>query len=1007
MFREKLTTRKNLEALKHEIDLDEHKLSINEVYRRYGTSPAMGLSEERASVILERDGPNDLTPIRRTPEIVRLAKNMFGGFAMLLWIGAVLCFIAHFLELYTLDDPQYDNMYLGIALASVIIITGFFSYHQQAKSSKIMESFKYLVPQQACVVRHGKSRNINPDKIVVGDIVEIQRGNRIPADIRIIRAHGLKVDNSSLTGECEPQVRGVEYTNDDILETRNLAFFGTFAVEGSCIGVVIRTGDKTFIGRIANLTAGIERGHTPIAVEITHFIRIITIIAVVVGVIFCICSLFLGYTYVEAVVFLISIIVAQVPEGLLATVTVCLTLTAQRMARKNCLVKNLEAIETLGSTTVICTDKTGTLTQNQMTVAHMWFDNHIIDSDIDAFHTQSNYIKYSLCWSALARCATLCNTATFNDDPNNLSKPVLQRQCEGDASEIAILKCMEDITGNVSNYRSINSKVCEVQFSSSNRYQLSIHSTDDNDERYLLVMKGAPEKIIKNCSTIYVDGCEIEFNQFWKTQYETAFKQLSNHGERVLAFADYRLPLNKYPRGYEFDCDTINFHVNPYFEHFNFPTDGLRFLGLISLIDPPRVNVAEAVQKCRSAGIRLLMITGDHPLTAAAIARYTGIITDQDTTEQLIENVFDNNARSCVIHGSTLKTMNSIQLDNLIKYHQEIVFARTSPQQKLIIVETCQRLGEIVAVTGDGVNDSPALKKADIGIAMGITGSDVSKQASDMILLDDNFASIITGIEQGRIIFDNLKKSICYTLSSKIPELSPFLLYMIFQIPLPLGTIAILCIDLGTDMLPAISLAYERAESDIMKRPPRDAKTEHLATDRLISMSYGQLGMIQAGGGFFVYTIVMAENGFFPSRLFGLRKSWDSRSINDLEDSYGQEWTYEQRKALEDTCHTAFFVTVVIVQWTVLLCCKSRRNSLFRQGMSNHVLNMSIIFETLLAILISYTPYINRGLMMYPLKLHWWFLPLPFTLLVLIYDEWRKWIIRKYPGSIIDQETSY
>ncbi|CAF3706388.1 unnamed protein product [Rotaria sp. Silwood1] len=1005
MFREKLTTRKNLEALKHEIDLDEHKVSINEVYRRYGTSPAMGLSEERASVILERDGPNDLTPIRRTPEIVRLAKNMFGGFAMLLWIGAFLCFFAHFLELYTIDDPQYDNMYLGIALASVIIITGFFSYHQQAKSSKIMESFKYLVPQAACVVRHGKSRNINPENIVLGDIVEIQRGNRIPADIRIIRAHGLKVDNSSLTGESEPQDRGIEYTNDDILETRNLAFFGTFAVEGSCIGVVIRTGDKTFIGRIANLTAGIERGNTPLASEINYFIRIITIIAVVVGFIFSICSLSLGYTYVEAVVFLISIIVAQVPEGLLATV--CLTLTAQRMARKNCLVKNLEAIETLGSTTVICADKTGTLTQNQMSVAHLWFDNHIINSDIDAFQSQSNYIRYSHCWNALARCAMLCNTATFKDSLSNLSKPIIQRECEGDASEIAILKCMEAITDNVSYYRSNNPKICEVQFSSSNRYQLSIHSTDDQDERYLLVMKGAPEKILKNCSTIYVDGCEIEFNQYWKKQYEAAFNELSNHGERVLAFADYRLPLHKYPAGYQFDCDTINFHVNPYFEHFNFPTNGLRFLGLISLIDPPRVNVDEAVKKCRTAGIRLLMITGDHPLTAAAIARSTGIITDYSTTEQLIENVFDNNARSCVIHGSILKTMTKQQLDNLIKYHQEIVFARTSPQQKLIIVETCQRLGEIVAVTGDGVNDSPALKKADIGIAMGITGSDVSKQASDIILLDDNFSSIITGIEQGRIIFDNLKKSICYTLSSKIPELAPFLFYMIFQIPLPLGTIAILCIDLGTDMLPAISLAYERAELDIMKRPPRDAKREHLATDRLISMSYGQLGMIQAGGGFFVYTVVMAENGFLPSRLFGLRKSWDSRSINDLEDSYGQEWTYEQRKALEDTCHTAFFVTVVIVQWTVLLCCKSRRNSLFRQGMSNHVLNMSIIFETLLAILISYTPYINRGLMMYPLKLHWWFLPLPFTLLVFIYDEWRKWMIRKYPGSLIDQETSY
>lgn len=262
-----------------------------------------------------------------------------------------------------------------------------------------------------------------------------------------------------------------------------------------------------------------------------------------------------------------------------------------------------------------------------------------------------------------------------------------------------------------------------------------------------------------------------------------------NHGERVIALADYRLPLNEYPPDYPFDCDTINFHVNPYHEHFNFPTNGFRFLGLISLIDPPRPNVAEAVRKCRSAGIRLLMVTGDHPLTAAAIGRATGILTDYRPTEILLKNLWDYDERSCVIHGNTLKSIKNEQLDQIIKSHQEIVFARTSPQQKLIIVESCQRLGEVVAVTGDGVNDSPALKKADIGIAMGITGSDVSKQASDIILLDDNFSSIITGIEEGRLIFDNLKKSICYTLSSKIPELAPFLFYMIFEIPLPLGKI--------------------------------------------------------------------------------------------------------------------------------------------------------------------------------------------------------------------------
>lgn len=347
-----------------------------------------------------------------------------------------------------------------------------------------------------------------------------------------------------------------------------------------------------------------------------------------------------------------------------------------------------------------------------------------------------------------------------------------------------------------------------------------------------MVMKGAPEKIIRNCATIFVDGQELPFNPFWKKQYQEALERLCNCGERVIAFADYRLPLNVYPRGYEFDCDTINFHVNPHFEKFNFPTNGLRFLGLISLIDPARVNVAEAVKRCRSAGIRLFMITGDHPLTAAAIARSTGILTDDRPTNEIIRTTDDRQFSSCILNGNVLKSLSPNELDRIIRDHQEIIFARTSAQQKMSIVESCQRLGEIVAMTGDGVNDSAALKKADIGVAMGISGSDVSKEASDMILLDDNFASIITGIEQGRIIFDNLKKSICYTLSSKIPELAPFLFYMIFQIPLPLGTIAILCIDLGTDMLPAISLAYEKAESDLMLRPPRDAKREHLATDK-------------------------------------------------------------------------------------------------------------------------------------------------------------------------------
>lgn len=276
-----------------------------------------------------------------------------------------------------------------------------------------------------------------------------------------------------------------------------------------------------------------------------------------------------------------------------------------------------------------------------------------------------------------------------------------------------------------------------------------------------------------------------------------------------------------------------------------------------------------------------------------------------------------------------------------------------------------------------------------------------------MILLDDNFASIVTGVEEGRLIFDNLKKSIAYTLTSNIPEISPFLMFIILDIPLPLGTVTILCIDLGTDMVPAISLAYEKAESDIMKRQPRDPLTDKLVNERLIAMAYGQIGMIQATAGFFVYFVIMAENGFLPGYLFGLRRPWDNREINDLQDSYGQEWTYNQRKILEFTCHTAFFVSIVIVQWADLIICKTRRNSLFTQGMNNWFLNFGLVFETCLAAFLSYTPGMSNGLRMYPLAWQWWFPAMPFSLVIWIYDEIRRYILRRYPGCWLDQETYY
>jgi sodium/potassium-transporting ATPase subunit alpha len=989
------------DELRKEVELTEHQDSIEKVCQQYNTHPERGMTEAAAEERLKRDGFNELTPPKTTPEWVKFCRNLFGGFSTLLWIGAILCFLAYGIECSTNDDPVEDNLYLGIVLSTVVIVTGVFQYYQESKSDKIMESFKNLVPQQALAIRDGEKKAVLARTLVLGDIVEVKGGDRIPADLRIVHSANMKVDNSSLTGESEPQSRDATDSTVTVLEARNIAFFSTNCVEGSARGIVIRCGDNTVMGRIAALAANVDSGDTPIAQEIEHFIHIITGVAVFLGVSFFILAFILGYHWLEAVIFLIGIIVANVPEGLLATVTVCLTLTAKRMAKKNCLVKNLEAVETLGSTSTICSDKTGTLTQNRMTVAHMWFDDKIQEADTteDQSGNVGDY-KDDATWRSLGRIAALCNRAVFLAGEDG---PILKRDTAGDASESALLKCCELMLGNVEGIRAKNPKTCEIPFNSTNKWQLSVHEVPD-DDRYLLVMKGAPERILDRCSTIVINGEEQEMTDTWKDKFNEAYMELGGMGERVLGFAHVYLDAGEYPKGFAFDTDDVNFQ-----------TENLAFVGLMSMIDPPRAAVPDAVAKCRSAGIKVIMVTGDHPITAHAISKSVGIISDGNKTKEEIakergipvEQVPKGEARAAVVNGATLRDCTDADIDDIIRNHAEIVFARTSPQQKLIIVDGCQRAGQIVAVTGDGVNDSPALKKADIGVAMGIAGSDVSKQAADMILLDDNFASIVTGVEEGRLIFDNLKKSIAYTLTSNIPEITPFLVFMCFSVPLPLGTVTILCIDLGTDLLPAISLAYEMAENDIMKRNPRNKFTDKLVNERLISMAYGQIGMIQALTGFVCYFVIMMENGFLPSDLLGLRVPWDDKANQNLEDSYGNEWSYSQRKIVEFTCHTMFFTAIVIVQWADVLICKTRRLSIFQQGMKNKILIAGLLEETCLAAFLSYCPGTDAMLRMFPIEWYWWFVPMPFSLLIFCYDEIRKTLIRRSPEGWVEQETYY
>ncbi|XP_043500681.1 sodium/potassium-transporting ATPase subunit alpha-like [Polistes fuscatus] len=998
-------TEADFENLLRELDTTDHIIPLEDLCMKLNTNPVNGLTETEAQQLLLKYGQNTLSPPKQTPEYIKFLLSMFTGFAALLWGCAALCFLL-VLICYLFKEEQSGIEWLGLIIVIICLTSGIFAYIQESKNTKVMDSFAKMVPTFATVIRDGKKMRLGTEGLVLGDLVEIRFGDKIPADIRIIKCNGLRVENSSITGESEPITRTDYPTDLNPMESSNVAFFSSFAVAGDGIGIVIATGDDTMIGRLAGLTSHLEKVETPIAKEIKHFVHIITVVAIIFGLLFFGISLMLEPNIIKAFTYLLGIVIANVPEVLLITVTTCLTLTATKMANKNCLVKNLEGVETLGSTSTICSDKTGTLTQNRMSVSHLWFGyNRFTFSPIEKIGAEKDILLEKPAFNYVLRDATLCLRAQFTAE-STLLVPIEQRDVIGDASETGILRFCEHIHFTDA-FREKYPKVAEIPFNSTLKYQLSIHHDVDS---YILIMKGAPEIILDYCTSILtMEGQTKNIETTDLQSVKSACTELGYLGERVLAYCDLQLPGNKYDSNYVFNTDSP--------DKYNFPTKGYRFVGLISMIDPPRPGVPEAVQKCRTAGIKVIMITGDHPVTAMAIARKVGIISEGHETKYEITLLRDNQPSftaipdiatdAIVITGTELRSMSIDDLDNTISNYEEIVFARTSPQQKLMIVESCQRLGEIVAVTGDGVNDAPALRKADIGVAMGITGSDVAKNAADMILMDDNFASIVTGIEEGRLIFDNLKKSITYTLTSSVPEMLPMLASLIFAIPLPFIIEMVLLVDIGTDLIPAISLAYEKAESDIMQRAPRNPQYDRLVNKRLISITYGQIGITQAAAAFYTYFMVLMLNGFLPYQLLGLRYDWENKAINDLEDSYGQTWTYKARMDLLNEARTGYFLSIVITQMVDLVMCKTRRNSIFQQGMDNWFLNFSFVFEIIITGMLLYIPGTEKIFKTMSLDIYWYWPSLPLALFLWVYDELRRLCIRLFPGGIIERETYY
>lgn len=905
-----------------------YKLSSNEVFEELKTSKK-GLSTDDSRKRLEEYGPNQIEEVKRKPIYYKFLANLYQILALLLWAASFLAFLS--------GTPE-----LGFAIIAVIFINAIFSFWQEYQAEKAIEALKKILPSTAKVMRDGVENQILASELVPGDILLLEEGDNISADARLVETSQMKVDSSTLTGESKPvrKVADKEDEEDNIIEMHNLVFAGNSIASGSGKAVVFATGKNTEFNKIAALTQEVKDEPSPLQMELRRVTEIIAILAILMGVILFIVNVYLvNLPLSVAFLFAIGLTVANVPEGLLPTVTLSLAASVQKMARKNALIKRLSSVETLGSTNIICTDKTGTLTKNEMSVRKIWIPYTTVDVTGTGYEPQGKFLcdGDEVSHEQIRELRLLMRSATFANDAKLLKPSEAGEKWNiiGDPTEAALLVAARKNGFNWQEKIEKEPRILELPFDSKRKSMSSIHKKGNIKVAYI---KGAPKKIIRLSSQISVDGEAKTFSDEDKKEIIHVHDELAASGLRILAMAYRELPS-------EFDD----------FRPGSVEKD-MVFVGMMAMQDPPRPEVKAAVEDCHKAGIQILMITGDYGLTAQSVAREVGIVSGD----------------SCrIIKGKELNEMSDDEIKEALRNSTNVIFARAVPEHKMRIASLLESEREIVAMTGDGVNDAPALKKADIGVAMGITGTDVAKEASDMILTDDNFATIVGAIKEGRTIYENIRKFITYIFSHETAEIIPFILMVVYGIPLPITVMQILAIDLGTDTLPALALGVGPSESDVMDRPPRSRK-ERLLNRFVILRGYVFLGLIEA---------VLVISGYF----------WVL---------YNAGWTFGSALSFNDPLYlkatTMVFAGIVMAQIGNLLGCQTTRTSAFTVGVfKNKWIIRGILFEVVILLSIVYIPLLQNFFNTTYLGINEWLYLITFIPIMFFAEELRKYLTRK------------
>ena len=845
----------------------------------------MGLGEAQAAQLLGSFGPNELMRARRRNPLRDIVDQLTHPLALLLWVAAGLAWLI-------------QTEVLTVAIVAVILLNAGFSFVQERQGERAVEALMAYLPQQAIVYRQGKRREIAARELVPGDVIELQEGDRVCADARLLEG-SLEIDMSAINGESLPTTRSAKRVGASASDRddSDIVFSGTSCTGGQAIAIVTSTGMQTEIGRIAALTQGVKREPSPLERQVRKVAWLIALVSVVVGLAFIpLGTLLAGLSLHDATSFAIGLIVANVPEGLLPTITLALAVAVRELARSGAVVKRLSAVETLGATSVICTDKTGTLTQNRMHAVLVWTSSGEMwlggaaPAPVDIAHLVD-----------LVEVLARCNTATIDTTAADWK---IAPSVTGDPTEVALLQAAYQLGTEVDPALVASQRLVMFHFDPALRLMSSVDGTPD--QRWVHT-KGAPEEVLLR-STRIIDAHQqvVLIDEGIRTHVQAAIQRYAARGLRLIGIAVRDVTSIEIPR----ERDQVE--------------RDLIFCGFVGLLDPARPEVKQAVAMCHSAGIRILVVTGDHRLTAAEIAHEVGI----------------GGVNQTAVDARDIAGLNDEDFATLLESENEIIIARSSPEMKMRIAESLQAGGHVIAMTGDGVNDAPALRRADIGVAMGRSGTDVAREAATMVLTDDNFRTIAQAVEAGRRVYDNVQKFVLYIFAHATPEVVPFLLFALSgaRIPLPITVLQILCIDIGTETLPALALGRERAEPGLMDRPPRP-KGERLIHGAMLLRAWLLLGGVSAALVTAGFLLTLRSGGWTPAA--------DVSVGSPLHHVYLQATTMT-------------FLGIVACQVGTAMAARTDHASLRQIGVfSNRLLLWGIVFELVFAAFIILTPGLN------------------------------------------------